>query len=191
MKATSPYKFIVTAFFTSCFFLCACENNEADIANLNKKVLEVEKAKGVRTIFTLGGKTKAVLTAPLMLRVQDSIPYYEFPETLQCDFYNDSGTVESVLTAQYAKYRETQNIIFLKDSVKVINILKGDTLYCQELYWDRSRTNKEFYTDKAVRIRTRTQIIDGIGMEANQSFKDWLILKPIGTVQVPASKFPM
>ena len=99
--------------------------------------------------------------------------------------------IESRLTARYGKYKENENIVFLKDSVRVINLQKKDTLFCNELYWDRKRTGAEFYTEKAVRIRTQTQIIDGIGMEARQDFKSWLIKKSVGTVQVPASKFPM
>ena len=52
-------------------------------------------------------------------------------------------------------------------------MIKGDTLYCDELWWDRNRTGNEFYTDKPVRIRTKTQIINGTGMEASQDFKNW------------------
>ena len=90
----------------------------------------------------------------------------------------------------YAKYKETYSIVFLRDSVKVINMQKGDTLYCKELYWDRSRLGTEFYTDKPVRIRTKTQVLDGVGMESSQDFNDWHITKPTGILNVPSSKFP-
>lgn len=184
------YKLFLAA-LTGCIFLYACENDEREVQNLNKKAIGVEEAKDVKVIYTASGKTKAILTSPLMLRVQDTVPYYEFPKTLRTDFYDERGTVESRLTAQYARYKETENIVFLRDSVKVVNLQKGDTLFCDELYWDRSRTGAEFYTDKPVKIRTRTQTLDGVGMEARQDFKKWLILKPRGPIQVPASKFPM
>jgi hypothetical protein len=90
---------------------------------------------------------------------------------------------------QYAKYKETESNVFLKDSVRVINVL-GDTLYCNELNWDLKKTGAEFYTDKPVRIRTRTQIIDGIGMEAKQDFTEWHIIQPVGFLKVPAAQFP-
>ena len=180
-----------TAAILSCLFLPACENDEKAVQRLNNKSIAVEEAKMVEIIYTTGGKTKAVLTAPLMLHVQESTPYYEFPQTLQTDFYNEGGIIESRLNARYGKYKENEDLVFLKDSVRVINLQKGDTLFCNELYWNRKRTGAEFYTDKPVRIRTKTQIIDGIGMEARQDFKSWLIKKSVGTVQVPASKFPM
>ncbi len=190
MNLIKTYKLFAAA-LTGCIFLVACENDENTVAGLNKKAIGVEEAKNVKVVYTSGGKTKAILTAPLMLRVQDTMPYYEFPKTLQTDFYDEKGIVESKLSAKYARYKETQSIVFLKDSVKVVNILKGDTLYCDELYWNRSRPGAEFYTDKPVKIRTRTQTLDGVGMEARQDFKKWLILQPRGPIQVPASKFPM
>ena len=80
--------------------------------------------------------------------------------------------------------------VFLKDSVRVINI-KGDTLYCDELWWDRNRTGNEFYTDKPVQIRTKMQLIFGVGMEAKQDFKNWVIKNVTNSViRVPNTQFP-
>ena len=124
-----------------------------------------------------------------MYRVQDTFPYVEFPNTIHVDFFNEHDSLESTLDAHYAKYMETQSKVQMKDSVKVINV-KGDTLYCDELFWDRNRTGAEFYTDKPVRIRTRTQIINGVGMDARQDFTEWHIVKSTGFVKVPNSDFP-
>ena len=143
----------------------------------------------VKVNYSLGGRKKAILVSPLMFRVQETVPYIEFPKSIHVDFYDVQGKVESKLDAKYAKYKESQSNVFLRDSVRVINVL-GDTLYCNELNWDLTRTGAEFYTDKPVRIRTRTQIIDGIGMEAKQDFKEWLIVQPVGFMEVPASQFP-
>ena len=180
----------MAALYTGCFFLCSCENDLGEIQKLNPKELGKDVAKGVVTRYSLGGKRKAILTAPLMYKVQDTTSYIEFPNTLHVDFYNAAGdSVESRLDARYARYRETKSIVFLKDSVKVINVL-GDTLYCDELYWDRNKKDVEFYTDKPVRIRTKTQTIDGTGIAARQDFKEWTILHPVGYVKVPGNEFP-
>lgn len=174
-----------------CIFLSACENNANEVNNLNKRKTSVEEATDVVVNYTVGGKTKAILKSPLMLNVNDTVPYVEFPKTLHVDFYNEEGKLESYLVAKYAKYKQNQSIVFLRDSVSVINIEKGDTLHCNELYWDRNRTNNEFYTNKPVRIRTKTQYIDGAGgMESAQDFKNWRIMESSGTVKIPASKFP-
>ena len=190
MQLTQQYKIIIAALVSGCFFLLSCENNPQTVDQLNSKRLGVEEAKNVDINYTLGGRAKAKLRSPLMYRVQDTLPYVEFPKTLHVDFYNDStAAVDSRLDALYGKYYESQSRVYLRDSVKVINI-KGDTLYCDELWWDRAKKDHEFYTEKAVRIRTKTQIIFGIGMDAKQDFKDWHIIEPKGFLNVPSSQFP-
>ena len=188
---TSDRTKFLAALITGCFFIAACENSYEDIRQATSKRIGVEEAKEVTINYSINGKTKARITAPVMLRYQDTIPYTEFPKTIHADFYGDTSlVVESWLDARYGRYMESEDKVFLKDSVRVINHNTGDTLYCNELYWDRSKRDKEFYTDKPVRIRTRTHIIDGRGLEAPQNFKDWHIIEPRGFVKVPESQFP-
>lgn len=179
----------LTACFASCFFMAGCENSDEAIKELASKRIGVEEAKDVVINYSISGKTKSQLKAPLMLRYQDTAAYIEFPKTIHADFYNDSLVIESKLDSRYAKYNENESKVFLRDSVRVTNS-NGDTLYCKELYWDRSKKGQEFYTDKPVRIRTKTHIIDGDGLDAPQDFKDWHIINPKGFVKVPANQFP-
>lgn len=181
----------IAAILLSCIFLPACENSSKDVDDLYKKKLGVEEAVKVNINYTLGGKTKAILLSPLMLRVQDTLPYVEFPKTLHVDFYTDSTKIESILDAKYAKYTESQSKILLRDSVRFIGLKNGDTLYCNELYWDRNRPTYQFYTSVPVQIRTKTHIINGIGFETSQDFKDkWIKQVTNSIIKVPASQFP-
>ena len=189
MKNILQHIKLLTALCVGCLFLTACENKIEEIRNINRKTIGVEEGKKVKIRYSIGGKRKAILTGPVMYRVQDTVPYIEFPQTIHVDFYDAADSLESKLDAKYAKYKDAQSKVFLKDSVRVINV-KGDTLFCDELYWDRSRTNVEFYTDKPVRIRTRTHIIDGIGMDASQDFKNWHIIQSTGFIKVPNAQFP-
>jgi len=167
----------------------SCEASDKELKDMSSHNLGVEEIKNADINYTLGGKAKAKLLSPLMLRVQENIPYVEFPKKLHVDFYNDSGSVDSRLDALYGKYFETQSKVFLKDSIVIINVL-GDTLYCNELWWDRNKAGSEFYTDKPVRIRRKMEIIDGVGMEARQDFKEWHIIQSTGVIKVPNSQFP-
>ncbi len=182
--------FIKTAFITSCFFISACENSLDQLNQFTaKRIIGVEEAKGVKIIYTIGAKTNARITAPLMLRHQEAIPYIEFPKTIHADFFDDSLRITSKMDAHYARYTVSESKVFLKDSVVVFNT-KGDTLYCNELYWDRKRTGQEFYTDKPVRIRTKTQILDGDGLDAPQDFSSHHLINGRGIVRVNSSEFP-
>jgi LPS export ABC transporter protein LptC len=189
----SVSKFHTSFFFTalillSCFF-ASCENSLEDINKITAKRIGVETAKGVTIIYSIGSQTKSRITAPLMLRHEEAVPYVEFTKTIHADFFDDTLGITSKLDAHYAKYFETESKVFLKDSVVVINT-KGDTLYCNELYWDRKRTGEEFYTDKPVRIRTPTEILNGDGLDAPQDFHNWHLINGRGIVRVKSSEFP-
>lgn len=188
----NPYKhrLLFTSITVIIMLLASCGNSDKELNEYNSKSLGVEEIKNADINYTLGGKAKAKLRSPLMLRVQDASPYVEFPKKLHVDFFNETGTIDSKLDALYGKYLDMESKVFLKDSVKVINI-KGDTLYCDELWWDRNRKGNEFYTELPVRIRTKTQIINGIGMEASQDFKSYVIKKVTGIITVANTEFPV
>ncbi len=192
MNLTCTYNIIKAALLVSCFFLFSCENDPKVVNNWGKKKENgTEEATDIKMNYTVGGKTKAILTAPLMLHVEDTSSYYEFPKTLYAEFYNLQAQKESKLTAMYGKYKDAQSIIYLRDSVKIINMLKGDTIYCEDLYWDRSRTGVEFYTNKKVRIRQRDgQYMNGSGMEADQAFKNYHLTNGDGVINSRGDGFP-
>lgn len=192
MIKSISYIHILAALFVGCFFLFSCENDTKELQKLDKKKENgTEIATDVKINYTMGGKAKAVLTAPIMLHVEDTVSYYEFPKTLYAEFYNLQEQKESKLTALYGKYQDGKNIIYLRDSVKIINMLKGDTIYCEDLYWDRSRTNVEFYTNKKVQIRQKDgQYMNGSGMEADQAFKNYHLTNGNGVLNSKGDGFP-
>lgn len=180
---------IKAACIAGCFFISSCENSLEQLNQFSDKRSGIEEGKGVKILYTVGEKTTARITAPLMLRHQEATPFIEFTKTIHADFFDDTLNIESKMDAHYARYTQSESIVFLRDSVVVFNV-KGDTLYCNELYWDRNKKGHEFYTDKPVRIRTKTQIIDGDGLDAPQDFKSWHIINGRGIVRVSSSEFP-
>lgn len=191
MRSTIFYKKnMLAALVSGCFFMCSCGNTKEQINKLNEKRIGVEEAKEINIYYSVGAKTKAKLAAPLMLRYQDTVPYTEFPKSIHVDFYDDALLVESKLDALYGRYMETESKVFLRDSVRLFN-RNGDTMYTTELYWDRSHVGNEFYTDKPVKIRTKTHIINGVGFQSSQDFKNMLITNISNSIiRVPASQFP-
>ena len=170
------------AILGSCLFFFACENDDRTINEWTEKVVLVEEATNVETFFSQNGKLRARLVAPLMIRSQADTTYTEFPKTLHVDFYDSLLKKESFLDARYGKYFENQNRVWLRDSIKVINI-NGDTLTTSELWWDQN--TKKFYTEKEVRIATKSKnIYGGKGMEATQDLNEVIIKYPSGTALV-------
>lgn len=176
----------LAALFTGCFFVYACENKLEEVQNLGKPRVNVEEGRDIQSYLSQAGKVKARLTAPIMLRYILETPKTEFPKSLHVDFYDDSTSVESQLSAKYGYYLENDNKVFLRDSVVVFNIA-GDTLHCRELYWDQ-RTQM-FYTDKNVIIQKPDQKIYGTGLTARQDFKAFTIKNAYGFINIPDSSF--
>ena len=167
------------ALLISCLFV-SCENDIKDVNEFMKKQTGIEEAKDVTSYMSQQGLVKAKLRSPYMLRYQADSPYVEFPRTLHVDFFDDSTKIESTVDALYARYREYENKVLLRDSVVVINIEKGDTLRTNELWWDQ--TTEEFYTDKPVRIYQKDKTIFGKGLKAKQDFSSYDIFDITGTV---------
>jgi len=169
---------LAVACLSSCFFMAACENDVDAVKALGMRVGGIDVGKDVAIYVSNDGKLGAKLTAPLMNRyLEDSSKMIEFPQTIHVDFYKDSNQIESQLFAKYAKYKETENIVFLKEDVIIFNNL-GDTLWCKEMYWDQN-TGK-FYTEKDVIVKQHNPVakVYGKGLEANQNLSDIRIFKP-------------
>jgi LPS export ABC transporter protein LptC len=167
--------------------LGSCENDPNEVANLNRKTREVEEGRDIVGTFSQSAVQRAELKAPLMYRVKADSPYAEFPKSIHVNFYKEKNEIESVVKAKYAKYFETLGKVYLRDSV-VVFITTGDTLYCNDLWWDQNANI--FYTDKVVRIRTRTQQLDGTGLWALANFSKYTIKNTTGIVTIPESVKP-
>ncbi|MFT3845871.1 MAG: LPS export ABC transporter periplasmic protein LptC [Lacibacter sp.] len=177
---------LAAACLAGCFFFFSCENDLSKIRDLQKSKLSVDEVKTVTSFLSTGGKMKAKLTAPFMLRYYDSLPRVEFPNTLHVDFYNDSTKIESYLDAKKAWYYENQNRVVLTDSVVVIRI-DGDTLKTKELYWEQNL--HKLYTKSDVEIRQKNKTIFGKGFESDEQLKNFSIDTTTGILLVGASKF--
>lgn len=193
--------FLLLLTVAACF--AGCGEKAKKTAVVRQHAIPPEEADSVVSYLSEGGMDKGVmedkikgkLTSPYMLRFQrtDS-PYAEFPRTLHVDFYQDSVSrnqtpvIESKLDALYGKYLSVQEKVYLRDSVVVRNVLKGDTVHCQDLWWDQH--TEKFSTDKPVRIYTKDKILFGTGMDADQNFRYYNIRKLTGIVLTSGNNIP-
>jgi LPS export ABC transporter protein LptC len=147
--------------------LSACENDIKKVAALNHHTDQPEEAHGVDAYFHQGSVLKARLTAPYMLRYNDTLRTV-FPNSLHCDFYDSLQHIESRMDARYGIYHENTNQVYLRDSVVILNLTKRDTIYCKDLYWDQN--TGVFTTHKEVQIHRVGQFLQGKGMTSTQDF---------------------
>ncbi|MFY7651546.1 MAG: LPS export ABC transporter periplasmic protein LptC [Chitinophagaceae bacterium] len=159
-----------------------------EVKALHTKTLGIEEGKQIESYLSNAGKLKAKLSSPLMLRYLLDSAKIEFPKTLHVDFYDSLTTIESKLDAKYGRYLENDNKVFLKDSI-VFFSRKGDTLWCNELYWDQYKGT--FYTDKpaiVAQTNPRQKIYAAKGLIADQNFK-WFTLNSVGKIYTGKENF--
>jgi LPS export ABC transporter protein LptC len=183
-------KLYAVLFFLICIQLFSCKSNLEKVnTKIDKSALDTEKADSVTLLYSNNGQTKAKLQAKTFIHaMENTLPYIEMKDGLKITFFNAEQAVTSVLTARRGRYFENNNNVLLRDSVVVKNV-KNEELHTEELIWNEQ--SKLFYTEKAVRIQTATQIIYGEGMEANQDFTIYKIMNPKGIISINKNKMPM
>jgi len=198
MNRNSSLRSLPSSIQTSVFWMigsilllnASCKNDLKKMQQtIDRSMLNTERADSVTIIYSKEGITKAQLFAKTFNHVQDAKPpYIEMKNGIRVLFYNDSMNLQSTLLAKYGRYFEQSGNVLVRDSVVVYNI-KKEQLNTEELIWNEKL--QKFYTDKFVKITTPTQIIYGNGLESNQNFSDYTILKMKGIIGVNKSSLPL
>lgn len=198
MNRNSSHRSLPSSIQTSVFWMigsilllhASCKNDLKKMQQtIDRSMLNTERADSVTIIYSKEGITKAQLFAKTFNHVQDAKPpYIEMKNGIKVLFYNDSMNLQSTLLAKYGRYFEQSGNVLVRDSVVVYNI-KKEQLNTEELIWNEKL--QKFYTDKFVKITTPTQIIYGNGLESNQNFSDYTILKMKGIIGVNKSSLPV
>jgi LPS export ABC transporter protein LptC len=134
----------------------------------------------VHTLYSDSARIKIKLNAPLQQQFENGDGVY--PKGIDLVFLDDNGKVSTTLRANYGKYEKETDAYHVRGNVVVKNIIKNETLNTEELHWDKRK--QQIHTDKFVKIRTAEEILTGTGLEANQDFSRYKILKPSGIFSV-------
>jgi LPS export ABC transporter protein LptC len=166
-------------------FLFACENDIEKIKTItSSQRLPELTGQNYEIIHSDSGKVKLRLLAPEIVRYTDvEKPYIEFPQGLTAYFYDDSLRVESVIEAKHAIYYEEEGLWEAKNNVEARNLLNGNQLNTEHLFWDQQK--KLIYSHTYSRIVNEDGTFYGEdGFEANQDLTKWKLKGSKGTVKV-------
>ncbi|MDD2197011.1 MAG: LPS export ABC transporter periplasmic protein LptC [Bacteroidales bacterium] len=162
---------------------CSCKTNLEKVQELT----EWENVPGViaynfEILYTENGKTKVKVLAPESRYYQFAKePYNEFPQGITVYNYNDSLEIMSTLTANYAIFYDEKKLWNARYDVVAMNA-KGQVLNTEQLFWDQN--TKRIYSHDMVKITDGDDVLFGEGMESDETFDDWEILKPSGNMYV-------
>jgi lipopolysaccharide assembly outer membrane protein LptD (OstA) len=183
--------------------LCySCSNTEKDLDIFNTKKTQTETLHQVKTYLSQNSKTKGCLIAPLMIRYTSDSVRVVFDSGIQAQFYQDNpkltlgvdtNIIESKIFADYARYTEFNNKVFLSGNVICYNQIKNDTLWCDSLWWDQN--TKEIYTWGNFQFKTHNgENMRGkeptAGFTAKQDLSQYTLYRSRGTMVAPAGTIP-
>lgn len=134
----------------------------------------------IETYYTENDQIKVKMKADLVQEFLNGDR--EFPKGVYLEFYDDTGKLESTLSANHAYYFKEEKKWRGRGKVQVKNIAKDEQLNTEELFWKPDE--QKIYTDKFVTIRQQSDVLYGEGLDAKQDMSDYTIIKPYGDFEV-------
>ena len=112
-----------------------------------------------------------------------------YRKSVKVQVYDKPGKViVNTLDAKFGKLDKNKQLYIMRGDVRVANVPQQQTLRTEELFYDKAK--RKIYTDTAmaVRVQTPTEVLTGRGLEANEDFSRYRILRPVGTFTVEQAK---
>ncbi len=162
--------------------LIACENDPKVVKQVvNEYDGPLRTQKDVEYTYTDSGLVVMNFAAPTALDFShlEEDAYLEFPDGIHVTFYNDTGAVESEISANYAKRYIEERRWEAEGEVHVKNI-EQEELESEKLEWDEAE--QRISSDVSVAITTPDSKIWGKGFDADQNMQDYKIHEIYGTL---------
>ena len=171
-------------FFVFSIILYSCSNSSQSVKEfIDIENLPIEEIKGAEMLHTHNGFLRVKVIANTIKRFRDVQPSLIFSDGLEVVFYNDSGKVQSVLTAESAKIDETNNIMIASGNVVLISS-ENKKLESEELVWDEVKN--KIHTNKNIVVTTGREVVEGKGFQSNPDFSEYSISKIQGVFNFTA-----
>ena len=164
-------------YFLILWGMASCRGNDA-IEEEDEYEGPIVESQNVETMVTDSAVIKLRIKGPRQLTFQNGD--LEYPEGVFMEFYDENAEISSTITANRGYYVKSDNLYKVEEDVEVVNFQTGEKLNSEELFWD-PRTEK-VHTEKFVNITTKTKIIKGVGLTANQDFSSYQIGKITGEI---------
>lgn len=158
----------------------------------DRAAIPVLDAQQITTLISDSGVTRYRITARSWQVYDKADPsYWEFPEGIYLEQFDNRLNTSSTLRADYAYYDEPAEVWKLTGNVYATNV-NGEQFETPELFW--AQKTERVYSDSAITIiqppteaaiqakgdSARGTIIKGVGFESNQEMTKYTIRKPTG-----------
>ncbi len=174
---------IIFVVVLTCFFSCRKKTVKERVdAVTDRAAIPVLAADSVTTLISDSGVVQyRIKTKRWEIYDKATPPYWEFPEGIYLDKFNEQMDVQASLQADYAHYNSLDQIWELRGNVVAVN-LEGERFETPQLFWNQK--TERVFSDSVIHITRETSIITGVGFESNQNMSKYTILHPTGVFPI-------
>lgn len=139
----------------------------------------------VNTLISDSGYTRYHLVSPLWMMYEDAEePFWRFPDGLELEQYDTEMKITANVVCDSAVYFSRKRLWRLDGNVVMVNP-QADSFLTQQLFWDQNE--RKIYTDSFIHIVRTDRIIEGYGMESDQTMRAYTVTNP--TAILPSESF--
>ncbi len=127
------------------------------------------------------GKLQMLMWAPIIEQYGAPKSQTVYPKGVFARFYDGYKKPTATLKARYAISYDGRDEMLVRDSVVIIDLQRGDTVYLQNLTWNKQE--HRVYSDKPVRSKNGDRVTYGDSFESDDAFRSPVIVRQRGTLE--------
>lgn len=171
------YKIPVSFVLAGILFSCVNDLKSIQKVTYDPKAPD-EVTKDLKVFYTDSGYARIEIKARLAETYRKPELITKLKDGLQVNFYSSDGKVVSTLKALYGEINFTKGLLFVRDSVRLMNHEKNQQMETEVLFWNQK--DSTIYTNAPVVVRSPKGVLFGKGIQTRQDFSQYEFLKPYG-----------
>ena len=168
------------------FFLLGISSCENDLEAIERISFDAhspdETTKNLKMIYADDGYARVEIYASLAETFRGKEEITKIKDSLKVHFFNEKGEIVSKLTALYGEINYSKGTMMVKDSVRLYNYEKKQTLETEALFWNQK--DSSIYSRSSVIVRSPKGTIFGEGIRTKQDFSKYELIKPVGKFEM-------
>ena len=141
-----------------------------------------ESTEKLHLIYSDDGVARVEIFAAKSETFRDKKHITKMHDSLRVNFFSSDGIIVSRLTALNGEIDHTASKIVVRDSVRLTNFAKNQTLETEALIWNQN--DSSIYSISQVIVKTPKGIFYGDGIRTKQDFSYYEIINPKGRIQL-------
>lgn len=161
-------------------FLSACGNDIEKTKMFERQTLPESTIKNAEIQRSENGRLQMVMNAPLIEKYSNPEEKTEYRKGVLIHFYNGYDKPTGILQAQYAVNYDKRETMVVRDSVVIIDLQRGDTIYLQDLTWNQME--HRIYSENPLRTQNGPRVTYGDRFESDDAFEAPRVFRQRGTI---------